>query len=99
MLPMIKAGLTAANSAAIQQWTTRPCGALDGLDEHSLAYFEAVERNRYDDFAPWMREFVQFSAYTGKKILEVGVGQGTDLVQFAKGGAHGFRHRHHPASS
>jgi ubiquinone/menaquinone biosynthesis C-methylase UbiE len=88
MLPMMKSGLTAANSAAIQQWTNRPCGALDGLDEHSLAYFEAVERNRYEDFAPWMREFVKFSAFTGKKVLEVGVGQGTDLVQFARGGAH-----------
>jgi ubiquinone/menaquinone biosynthesis C-methylase UbiE len=90
MLPMIKSGLTAANGAAIRQWTNRPCGALDGLDEHSLEYFEAVEHNRYDAFAPWMREFVQFSAYTGKKVLEVGVGQGTDLVQFAKEGAHVF---------
>ncbi len=84
---MIKSGLTAADSAAIQQWTSRPCGALDGLDELSLAYFEAVEHNRYEDYAPWMREFVNFSAFAGKKVLEVGVGQGTDLVQFAKGGA------------
>ncbi len=48
--------LTAANNAAIQQWTNRPCGALDGLDEYSLAYFEAVERDRYENYAPWMRE-------------------------------------------
>ena len=88
MYPMIPPGLTLANSAAIQQWTGRPCGALDGLDEHSLAYFEAIERNRYEDYAPWMRKFVNFSAFTGKTVLEVGVGQGTDLVQFAKGGAH-----------
>ena len=87
MLAMIEPRLTAANTAAIQQWTNRPCGALDGLDEYSLAYFEAVERNRYEDYAPWMREFVNFGAYSGKKVLEVGVGQGTDLVQFAKGGA------------
>jgi hypothetical protein len=33
-----------------------------------------------------MREFANFGSYAGKKILEVGVGQGTDLVQFAKGG-------------
>jgi SAM-dependent methyltransferase len=84
---MIQSGLTAADSAAIEQWTSSPCGALDGFDELSLAYFEAVEHNRYEDFAPWMREFVNFSAYIGRKVLEVGVGQGTDLVQFAKGGA------------
>jgi hypothetical protein len=77
--------LTAANKAAIQQWINRPCGALDNLNEHSLAYFEAVERDRYERYAPWMREFVNFGSYAGK-VLEVGVGQGTDLVQFAKGG-------------
>jgi ubiquinone/menaquinone biosynthesis C-methylase UbiE len=79
--------LTAANNAAIRQWTSNPCGALDGFSETSLEYFEAVERNRYEQYAPWMRGFFNFNGYAGKKILEVGVGQGTDLVQFAKGGA------------
>ncbi len=81
---------TAADNSAIRQWTNRPCGALDDLDELSLAYFEAVERNRYENYAPWMREFASFSSYAGKRVLEVGVGQGTDLVQFAKGGAQVF---------
>jgi SAM-dependent methyltransferase len=84
---MAQTKLTPANEAAIQQWSHRPCGALDGGDEFDLAYFEAVERDRYERYAPWMREFVNFRSYTGKKILEVGVGQGTDLVQFAKSGA------------
>jgi 2-polyprenyl-3-methyl-5-hydroxy-6-metoxy-1,4-benzoquinol methylase len=87
MVAMNETTLTPANSAAVQQWTNRPCGALDGVDQVNLAYFESVERDRYEDYAPWMREFVNFSAYTGKKLLEVGVGQGTDLVQFARGGA------------
>jgi ubiquinone/menaquinone biosynthesis C-methylase UbiE len=84
---MIEAQLTAANDAAIKQWTNRPCGALDGFDESSLAYFEAVEHDRYENYAPWMRKYVNFGSYAGKKVLEVGVGQGTDLVQFAKAGA------------
>jgi ubiquinone/menaquinone biosynthesis C-methylase UbiE len=87
MFDMIETRLTPANDAAVQQWTNRPCGALDGFNDSSLAYFEAVERDRYDNYAPWMREFVDFGSYSGKKVLEVGVGQGTDLVQFAKGGA------------
>lgn len=87
MFAMIETKLTPANNAAIRQWTNRPCGALDGFDEYSLAYFEAVERDRYESHAPWMRKFVNFGSYPGKKVLEVGVGQGTDLVQFAKGGA------------
>jgi ubiquinone/menaquinone biosynthesis C-methylase UbiE len=84
---MIEVKLTAANNAAIRQWTHRPCGALDGFDDYGLPYFEAVERDRYENYAPWIRQFVDFGSYPGKKVLEVGVGQGTDLVQFAKGGA------------
>jgi ubiquinone/menaquinone biosynthesis C-methylase UbiE len=68
-------------------WNRHPCGAIDGLNEFTPEYFEAVERNRYELYAPWMRSFVNFGGYAGKKLLEVGVGQGTDLVQFAKGGA------------
>jgi ubiquinone/menaquinone biosynthesis C-methylase UbiE len=95
---MIETKLTAANNSAIQQWSNHPCGALAGYDEHSLAYFEAVERDRYESHAPWMRDFVNFASYGGQRVLEVGVGQGTDLVQFAKGGAEvsgiDITHRH-----
>jgi SAM-dependent methyltransferase len=31
---------------------------------------------------------IDFGAYRGKKVLDVGCGAGTDLVRFAKGGAH-----------
>jgi ubiquinone/menaquinone biosynthesis C-methylase UbiE len=87
MIPMMELRLTPANNAAIEQWTNQPCGALDNSGGSSLAYFEAVERDRYENYAPWMRTFLNFSSYAGKRLLEVGVGQGTDLVQFAKAGA------------
>jgi ubiquinone/menaquinone biosynthesis C-methylase UbiE len=84
---MVELKLTAANNAAIRQWNNHPCGALDGRNEYNLAYFEAVERERYEHYAPWMQKYINFGSYAGKRILEVGVGQGTDLVQFAKHGA------------
>ena len=34
-----------------------------------------------------MRRFYRFSEHRGLKVLEIGFGQGTDLVQFAEGGA------------
>jgi len=55
-------------------------------DEASLDYFLEVERNRYDQ-QPWQRARFRFDQYAGERVLEIGVGLGTDLVQFAKAGA------------
>ena len=69
-------------------WQRSPCGATDAnrAREGTLEFFEEVEKQRYtgDDF---MFEVVGFDQWKGKKILEVGCGLGTDLLQFAKGGA------------
>jgi ubiquinone/menaquinone biosynthesis C-methylase UbiE len=69
-------------------WERSPCGATDAnkSQEGTLAFFEEVEKQRYsgDDFMP---EVVGFDQWKGKKVLEVGCGLGTDLLQFARGGA------------
>jgi SAM-dependent methyltransferase len=75
----------AAREHAVKQWSAHPCGALRG-DEATLSYFEDVERHRYDQ-QPWQRARFQFEQYADQRVLEIGVGLGTDLVQFARGGA------------
>src|ERR1700761_1827550 len=87
MSAMAELKLTPANNAAIRQWNQTPCGALDDDSGLDLAYFEAVERNRYDRYAPWMRQTVGFEKYRGKRLLGVGVGLGAELAQFVKNGA------------
>jgi ubiquinone/menaquinone biosynthesis C-methylase UbiE len=68
-------------------WETSPCGSRDAVKEvGSKAFFEEVERNRYKR-EPFIHKFARFEAWKGKKVLEIGCGLGTDLMQFARSGA------------
>jgi ubiquinone/menaquinone biosynthesis C-methylase UbiE len=72
-----------------EQWGANPCGA-HVAKEYAFGtreYFDAIEDYRYHVYAPWMREVIGFNRYAGKTLLEVGCGTGTDLLQFARGGA------------
>jgi glycosyltransferase involved in cell wall biosynthesis/ubiquinone/menaquinone biosynthesis C-methylase UbiE len=71
------------------QWNNNPVGSetARGAQPHSLEWFQEVERYRYDVYAPWMPQVMEFAAHAGEQVLEVGGGMGTDLAQFAKHGA------------
>jgi len=73
---------------AVEQWTANPCGAEHGKAElGTREFFQSVADYRYGQYAPWMREAMGFDQFAGKRLLEVGCGMGTDLLQFARGGA------------
>lgn len=74
---------------AREQWTQDPCGAKYGTKYEfaTREFFDEVERHRYQEYAPWMPSVMGFDEFEGKRLLEVGCGMGTDLLQFARGGA------------
>jgi len=71
------------------QWNDNPCGSQYAKHSRpeSLEWFLEVQAHRYGEYAPWMRETMEFAKHGGKKLLEIGGGLGTDLAQFAMHGA------------
>ncbi len=78
------------NEEVREYWEEGPCGTLKDivgdLPEHTIEWFERVEHYRYN-IEPFIHSIAQFTRHRGKKILEVGVGAGTDHLQWARAGA------------
>lgn len=83
------AGLVKEKLQAREQWGQDPCGAVYDR-EHELGtreFFDSVERHRYQEYAAWMPRLMEFEKFRGARLLEIGCGMGSDLLQFARGGA------------
>ncbi len=70
-----------------EHWEDEPCGtststAAPGTPE----FFAEVERERYR-LEPFIPAFAEFERWRDARVLEVGVGLGTDFTRFVRAGA------------
>src|SRR6476646_11849729 len=68
-------------------WEADPCGAAHGdAPEGTPEFFAQVERKR-NELEPFIGRYADFPMTRGQRVLETGVGAGTDFVRFARAGA------------
>lgn len=68
-------------------WEADPCGAkLADAEPGTAEFYAEVERRRYE-LEPFIPAFAEFDRWSGKDVLEIGVGLGTDFTRFVRAGA------------
>lgn len=68
-------------------WQANPCASsTSDAAIGSPRFFADVEAERYR-LEPYVHDFADFPRWAGKRVLEVGMGLGTDFVQFVRAGA------------
>jgi ubiquinone/menaquinone biosynthesis C-methylase UbiE len=68
-------------------WQVHPCGSsLSDAEPGSKEFFDDIETSRYR-LEPFIPRFAEFERWRNRRVLEIGVGLGTDFVQFARAGA------------
>lgn len=77
-------------SESVKQWNHTPCGSKEvseELEKGSLEFFDAVRKSRYEITDDWMLRKIPFVEGKDKKVLEIGFGMGTDLLNWRRNGA------------
>ena len=79
--------MTASKEQVRAHWEADPCGAkLVDLEPGTPEFFAQVERTRYE-LEPFIEDFADFRRWRDRRVLEVGVGLGSDSVRFVRAGA------------
>jgi len=58
-----------------------------GIEPYTLQWFLNIEYLRHHRFARWLPSCLEFNKHAGETLLGLGVGLGTDWVQYARHGA------------
>ena len=68
-------------------WEREACGEIHAdAPEGQPEFYDQVERRR-DELEPHIAQFADFDGARGLRVLEIGVGLGTDFIRFVRAGA------------
>lgn len=68
-------------------WEEGPCGAEHGIAEEGTPEFFAQVAAERDSLEPFIADYADFDSTRGKRVLEIGVGLGSDFIRFVRAGA------------
>ena len=77
-----------SNQQARSTWERKAVGGHRATaSSGSRAYFDQIRAYRYGYETPFIPRFFDFEGLSGKRVLEIGVGNGIDAVEMLKNGA------------
>jgi SAM-dependent methyltransferase len=69
-----------------EYWEAEPCGTRGISAGERRRFFAEIERERYE-WEPYIPRYARWERGRGKKLLEIGVGAGTDFTNWVRHGA------------
>jgi 2-polyprenyl-3-methyl-5-hydroxy-6-metoxy-1,4-benzoquinol methylase len=76
------------SAAARRTWNRTPVGSQRSRSEPgTLEYFDDLRAYRYGYETPFLESFFRYSELRGRRVLEIGIGNGMDAVEMARAGA------------
>jgi ubiquinone/menaquinone biosynthesis C-methylase UbiE len=70
-----------------KHWEAEACGTRYGHAADRLAWFREIARSRYE-LEPYIAAFARFPEAKGKTVLEIGVGAGSDFLEWCRHADH-----------
>lgn len=67
-------------------WEAEPCGTRGVTSDERKRFFDQIEKERYE-WEPYIPQYARFERARDKKLLEIGVGAGTDFINWVRHGA------------
>ena len=89
----VTSGLIAVVSTVEQKqrvktyWEREACGEIHSEAPEGTPEFYAEVEQRRRELEPHIASFADFEGTRGRRLLEIGVGLGTDFVRFVRAGA------------